>query len=59
MICIAAVLASLYSWEATQAIQTYLQVFVVLAFLAASIADENYLRWMKQEAILELFFEIV
>lgn len=44
MICIAAVLASLYSWEATQAIQTYLQVFVVLAFLAASIADENYLR---------------
>ncbi len=56
---IAALLASLYSLAATQAMQTSLQVLVVLAFLAASRAAENSFKCIKQEAILELFFTIM
>ncbi len=41
MIFMAALLASLYSFAATQAIQTSLQVLVVFAFFAASRAAEN------------------
>jgi hypothetical protein len=59
MMFIAAAFASLYSWAATQAMHNYFQVFVVLAFLAISIAAEYSLSWIKHEAILELFFDIV
>ena len=56
---IAALLASLYSLAATQAMHTSLQVFVVLAFLAASIAAEYSFKWIKHEAIFELFLTIM
>lgn len=59
MMFIAALFANLYYYAATQAMQTYLQVLVVLAFLAASIAAANSLRWIKQDAIFELFLTIV
>lgn len=59
MMFIAALFASLYSLAATQAMQTSLQVLVVLAFLAASIAAENSFKWIKHEAILELFLTII
>lgn len=55
----AAALASLYSWAATQAMHNSFQVLVVLAFLAISMAAEYSLSWIKQEAILELFLAMV
>lgn len=60
IIYIAAILANLYYWAATQAMQIYFHVFgVVLVFLAASIAWEYSFNWTKQDAIFELFLTIV
>jgi len=59
MMFMAAVFANLYSWAATQDMQTSLHVLVVLAFLAASMAAANSFKWIKQDAILELFLTIM
>ena len=59
MMFIAAALASLYYWAATQAMHNSFQVLVVFAFFAISIAALYYFSLIKQEAILELFFEMV
>lgn len=55
----AAAFASLYYWAATHAIHNYFQILGVLAFFAASMAAEYYFSWMRHDAILELFLEII